>query len=197
MEKPFCQASANNQQPLLEQLQRYLTAPATVLEIGSGTGQHAVYFGRHLPHLTWLTSDRNCNHAGINAWLAEAALPNVEPPMTLDVLQPAWPITAADHVFSANTAHIMDWDMVRACFRGVGKLLRSGGRFFLYGPFSYGGRHTSDGNARFDAALRAQDPGMGLRDVESVDALAASVGLVELEDNAMPANNRLLVWRRA
>lgn len=196
MDKPFSQACENNKRPILEVLARHLGGVRCVLEIGSGTGQHAVFFGERLPHLTWQTSDQRHYHDGINAWIADAGRDNVAPPLDLDVTVQPWPVTVADVVFSANTAHIMGWTTVEAFVAGVGCLLGSGGLFLLYGPFNYGGLHTSESNARFDRSLRLQDPEMGIRDFEAVDGLARRAGMTLVEDNAMPANNRLLVWRR-
>jgi hypothetical protein len=197
MPKPFSQACENNKRPILEVLTRHLGAVDTVLEIGSGTGQHAVFFGECLPHLVWQTSDRRDNHAGIDAWLADAGLGNVEPPLDLDVDRKPWPVEETGAVFSANTAHIMGWTSVRAFVSGVGRILRAEGLFLLYGPFNYGGRHTSESNARFDRSLRLQDAEMGIRDFETLDDLARAAGMELVEDNVMPANNRLLVWRKA
>jgi SAM-dependent methyltransferase len=159
-----------------------------VLEIGSGTGQHAAYFAPALLHLVWQASDVAENLAGIRKWVSNPA------PIELDVSRD-WPDLAADAVFSANTCHIMSWPQVERMFAGVGRLLPPGGVFALYGPFNYGGRHTSESNARFDAMLRSRDPASGLRDFEAVDRLAKSAALVLMEDNSMPANNRMLVWR--
>jgi SAM-dependent methyltransferase len=171
-----------------------------VLEIGSGTGQHAVYFGRHLPHLVWHTSDRSEHHAGIRAWIAESvslhALANVHAPLALDVREALWPVPAVDAVYSANTLHIMDWATVQAMFSGLARVLQPGGVLAIYGPFNDGGQFTSESNARFDASLRARGDGSGLRDFEAVNALALGIGLALVQDVAMPANNRMLVWRR-
>jgi cyclopropane fatty-acyl-phospholipid synthase-like methyltransferase len=197
MNKPFSQACENNRAPILAVLRRHLADGWRVLEIGSGTGQHAVYFGAHLPAVAWQTSDRIEYHDGIRLWLTDALLANVALPLELDVLVQPWPVDRIDAVFSANTAHIMSWSAVEAMFRGVGRVLERRGLFLLYGPFSYGESHTSPSNAAFDASLRARDPEMGVRAFEAVDALAQAAGLQLLEDNAMPANNRLLVWRRA
>jgi SAM-dependent methyltransferase len=160
-----------------------------VLEIGSGTGQHAAYFAPELPHLVWQASDVAENLPGIRQWASHP------PPIELDVDRD-WPALSVDAVFSANTCHIMSWPQVERMFAGVGRLLPPRGVFALYGPFNYGGRHTSESNARFDAMLRSRDPASGLRDFEAVDALAESAGLVLMEDNPMPANNRLLVLRK-
>jgi cyclopropane fatty-acyl-phospholipid synthase-like methyltransferase len=167
-----------------------------VLEIGSGTGQHAVYFAPELPHLVWQTADVAQHHAGIRVWLEEAALPNVLPPLALDVNQPDWPVERYDAVFSANTLHIMGWPEVEKFFAGVGAVLEPGGVLAVYGPFNYNGAFTSDSNARFDAWLKSRDPASGVRDFEAVDALARAQGLVLQQDVAMPSNNRTLVWQR-
>jgi cyclopropane fatty-acyl-phospholipid synthase-like methyltransferase len=168
-----------------------------VLEIGSGTGQHAVYFAPELPHLVWQTADVPQHHAGIRLWLEEAALPNVLPPLALEVNDTSWHSGRYDAVFSANTLHIMSWPEVAKFFAGVGKVLGAGGVLAVYGPFNYNGAFTSESNARFDVWLKARDPASGVRDFEAVDALARAQGLVLQQDIAMPANNRTLVWRRA
>ena len=192
--KPFSQACENNKQPILEILRDLLADAETVLEIGSGTGQHAAFFAAELPHLRWQTSDLSANHAGILAWIDDAA--NALAPLALDVDARVWPLEEVDAVFSANTAHIMHWPSVENMFRGVSRVLRCGGHFALYGPFNYGGRYTSPSNERFDRTLRAQDPGMGIRDFEALDALARRLDLELVADHAMPANNRTLVWQR-
>jgi SAM-dependent methyltransferase len=196
MNKPFSQASENNQQPILAVLERHFRGVRHVLEIGSGTGQHAVFFAARLPHLIWQPSDRRENHAGIRLWMDDAGLDNVRAPLDLDVTVRPWPIAAAEAVFSANTAHIMSWPTVERFVAGIGAVLEPGGVFCLYGPFNYGGTYTSESNARFDEMLRQRDPESAIRHFEDVDALAIAAGLHLLEDNAMPANNRLLVWRR-
>ncbi len=194
--KPFCEATDQNKDPILAVLRRLWTHPARVFEVGSGTGQHAAYFASHLPHLEWQTSDLPEKLPGIRLWLEEAALPNTPPPLALDVLQSPWPALTVDGAFSANTAHILHWHQVEALFRGVGTLLRPGGLFCLYGPFSFGGRHVSESNARFDASLKARDPGMGVRDADDLRRLAQVAGMVPAETVAMPVNNHILVWRR-
>ena len=194
--KPCSEACERNKGPILNVLQDVLDETGFLLEIGSGTGQHAVHFGGALPRWTWQTSDRPHNHAGLRAWIEESGLPNVLLPITLDVSLEPWPLTRADAVFSANTSHIMSWIEVQAMFRGVGALLGAGGIFCLYGPFRFGGQHTSPSNERFDAALRREDPRMGLRDIEALEALAEANSLSLAQDVSMPANNRLLVWTR-
>jgi cyclopropane fatty-acyl-phospholipid synthase-like methyltransferase len=197
--KPYSEACERNRDPILDVLRVAFADAREVLEIGSGTGQHAVYFARHLPHLTWHASDVAEHHAGINAWIAEAALPNLRAPVALDVREERWPVAAGsvDGVFSANTLHIMDWGAVEAFFRGVASVLKPGGVLAVYGPFNDGGQFTAPSNARFDAMLRARGEGSALRDVEAVDALARGIGLARTLDAPMPANNRTLVWRRA
>ena len=186
--KPFSEASERNRAPILAILKRVFARSKAVLEIGSGTGQHAAYFAPELPHLTWQASDVAENLAGIRQWVSHPA------PLELDVERP-FPALHADAVFSANTCHIMSWAQVERLFAGVAGLLAPRGVFALYGPFNYGGQPTSESNARFDAMLRSRDPSSGLRDIEAITALAGRHGLVLEEDNAMPANNRLLVFR--
>lgn len=194
--KPFSQACENNKRPILEVLRRHLADVHELLEIGSGTGQHAVFFAAELPHLVWQPSDRRENHDGILAWIRESGRDNVRPPLELDVSDEPWPITSTAAVFSANTCHIMSWEEVVDFFTGVGRILKPGGRFCLYGPFNYGGRYTSESNAVFDQMLRRRDPLSGIRNLEDLDDQAARAGLHQIEDNEMPANNRLLVWRK-
>jgi len=196
MNKPFSPACERNRDPILNLLREIFADRRRVLEIGSGTGQHAVYFGAALPQLQWQTSDRPENHPGIQAWLDEARLPNVRPPLVLDVAASSWPADRYDAVYTANTCHIMSWEEVQAMFDGIGQVLEPGGLLCIYGPFNYRGAFTSDSNARFDASLRAQAPHMGIRDAEAIDALAAQQGLVLQADHAMPANNRLRVWKK-
>ncbi len=195
--KPFSQACQNNRDPILAVLRRVFSDRRRVLEIGSGTGQHAVYFARHLPHLQWYTSDLQENHEGIAQWMTEYPLENLHSPRELDVSVSDWGMAPVDAVFSANTVHIMSWSMVGKLFAGLGHTLLPGGVFALYGPFNYNGEYTSESNQRFDIWLKAQEEHRGIRDFEKVDKLAREIGLELVEDNTMPANNRLLVWRRA
>jgi cyclopropane fatty-acyl-phospholipid synthase-like methyltransferase len=196
IDKPYSESCEQNREPILAVLRVAFADRHRVLEIGSGTGQHAVYFAPELPHLVWQTADVRAHHPGIHAWLAEAALPNVLPPLELDVNQNPWPGGRYDAVFSANTLHIMGWPEVERFFAGVGALLEPGGVLVVYGPFNYNGRFTSESNARFDIWLKARDPASGVRDFEAVDALARAQGLLLQHDIAMPANNRSLVWQR-
>lgn len=193
--KPYSEACERNKGPILTVLQAELTAARQVLEIGSGTGQHAVFFAAAMPWLEWQPSDLPEQHAGMRAWLAEAALPNLRAPLSLDV-EGAWPAGPFDALFSANTAHIVSWPAVTALIAGAGRVLAPAGRLLLYGPFNYAGRYTSASNAQFDQWLHARDPRSGIRGFEAVDALARAQGLVLQADHPMPANNRLLVWAR-
>ncbi len=195
--KPWSEACDRNREPILEVLREAFAGVTQVLEIGSGTGQHAVHFAAALPHLQWQPTDRPEHLAGIAAWRDEAALPNLREPRVLDVDDGQWPIGACDGLFSANTLHIMGWPSVENFFHGAGRVLQSGGVIAVYGPFRYGGRHTAPSNAQFDAFLRGRDPQSGIRDFEAVDALAAAQGFALIADHAMPANNRVLLWRRA
>lgn len=192
--KSFCQASENNKGPILDVLRPLLAGRRSVLEIGSGTGQHAAFFATGLPHLVWQTSDLAENHASIEAWIE--GVDNARAPLVLDVDGDDWPGQRYDAAFSANTAHIMHWPTVVRMFEGVSRILEPGGVFALYGPFNYDGAYTSEGNERFDRMLRARDPGMGIRSIEAVAELAARVAMQGIADHAMPANNRTLVWQR-
>ncbi|GGB88489.1 methylase [Marinobacterium zhoushanense] len=193
LDKPFSQACENNKTPILEVLRQAFRDRTRVLEIGSGTGQHAVHFAAELSHLEWQTSDLAENHPGIQLWLAEAQLPNLYPPIELDVTQRHWP-QGFDAVFTANTTHIMPWEAVIEMIGRIGEALPEGGRFCQYGPFNYGGRYTSESNARFDIWLKQVEPSQGIRDFEAVETLARQAGLELLADHELPANNRLLEW---
>ena len=194
--KPFSEACEQNKQPILAVLQQHFVDVHTVLEIGSGTGQHAVFFASKLPHLQWLTSEVAELHSGIHAWLDETRLPNVSQPLELDVNQPDWPVERVDAIFSANTVHIMDWPSVQNMFAGIGRVLQTQGVFCLYGPFNYQGGYTSDSNARFDMWLKQRDPRSGIRDFEALNTLAQQHGMTLRIDHAMPANNRTLIWEK-
>ncbi|MEJ2322723.1 MAG: DUF938 domain-containing protein [Gammaproteobacteria bacterium] len=193
--KPYSESCDQNRDPILAVIAPLFRERHTILEIGSGTGQHAVYFAAKMPHLLWQTSDRLENHAGIRAWLDEAGLPNTGEPIELDVSRSVWPRMQVDAVFSANTTHIMHWSEVVALFAGVGGLLERDGLFCLYGPFNYGGAYTSESNERFDGWLHERDPLSGIRDFDDLDVLARDAGMRLQQDIAMPANNRLLCWR--
>ena len=196
MDKPQAPATERNREPILTVLQEVFADRHAVLEIGSGTGQHAVYFARALPWLSWQSSDVAANLPGIGLWLQEAGLANTPAPKTLDLRQD-WPKVAFDAVFSANTLHIMGWQQVQRLFAELGQRMPPSGLLTVYGPFNYAGRFTSDGNALFDASLRAGNPASGLRDFEAVHTLATQAGLYLREDRAMPANNRCITWQRS
>lgn len=193
--KPYSPACDENRDPIRAVLAEYLGAARSLLEIGSGTGQHAAYLAAAFPHLTWQASDLSENLPGIRLWLDDARLPNLPPPLPLDVTGP-WPEGQFHAVFSANSTHIMSEGEVTAMFRGVLGVLVTGGTFALYGPFNYAGAFTSDSNARFDAWLKARDSKSGIKDFEHLDNLAQAQGLVLVGDHEMPVNNRTLVWRR-
>ena len=205
--KPYSESCERNSAPILQVLLQHLGQARTVLEIGSGTGQHAVHFAAAMPWLRWQASDHRDNLSGIRQWLDEAALPNAPAPLELQAVVgeglqpvPTLPVddgvAGFDAVFSANTLHIMGWEEVQALFAGLPALMAPDALFIAYGPFNYDGAFTSDSNRSFDDWLKARDPRSGIRDFEAVDGLARAQQLVLCEDVAMPANNRCLVWRR-
>ncbi|MDD5275559.1 MAG: DUF938 domain-containing protein [Methylovulum sp.] len=193
IQKPFSQACENNKAPILQVISSVFSTPATVWEIGSGTGQHACYFAKHLPHLEWQPTDRSAYIPGISLWREDAHIPNLKPPLTLDVIDAVWPCTTIDGLFTANTLHIMRWEEVRVLFDRLAVHLNAKAFVCIYGPFNYNGAYTSDSNARFDQWLKNQNSLSGIRDFEDIVLLAASAGLELINDVAMPANNRLLV----
>lgn len=195
MEKPNAPSCARNREPILAVLRDHFTDRRNVLEIGSGTGQHAIYFAAALCHLNWQTSEQRQNLAGIQVWLNEADLPNTPAPLELHVNE-GWPTQRFDAVFSANTLHIMSWTEVERMFACLPGVMTDDARLAVYGPFNYGGRFTCESNAVFDAWLKQSDAHQGIRDFEAVDALAGQAGLQLMEDRTMPSNNRCLVWGR-
>jgi cyclopropane fatty-acyl-phospholipid synthase-like methyltransferase len=195
-ERPFSIACERNKEPILVVLREHFADRKHVLEVGSGTGQHAVHFATNLPHLVWQTSDRAENLPCVRAWLAHARRPNTPPPLELDVTGD-WPAQRFDAVFSANTLHIMSWAEVETFFARLPDVLEADAVLAIYGPFRYGGQHTSASNAAFEASLKAAVPHRAIRDFEAVDTLARNIGLTLVEDHAMPANNRCLVWSTA
>ena len=195
MEKPDAPSCLRNREPILGVLRDHFADRRNVLEIGSGTGQHAIFFAAALSHLNWQTSEQRENLSGIQAWLNEAALPNTPAPLELDVMG-AWPTQRYDAIFSANTLHIMSWAEVESVFARLPDVMTGDARLAVYGAFNYGGRFTSESNATFDAWLKQSGAHRGIRDFEAVDALAGKAGLTLLEDRAMPSNNRCLVWGR-
>jgi cyclopropane fatty-acyl-phospholipid synthase-like methyltransferase len=194
--KPCSPACERNRDPILAVLRDRFAQRRRVLEIGSGTGQHAVHFASAMPWLTWQCSDVADNLPGIGAWLDEARLANTPPPIEFDVTAPPSLPSRFDALFSANTLHILGWTQVEALFARLPALLDPEATVVVYGPFNYGGAYTSHSNREFDAWLRARDPRSGIRDFEAVDALARGRGLRLVDDVAMPANNRCLVWNR-
>ena len=194
--KPFAPACERNRDPILAVLRAHFADRSRVLEIGSGTGQHAVHFAAALPFLLWQASDVAENLPGIRAWLDEAKLPNTPAPIVLDVDRNDWPQTPFDAIFSANTLHIMSWPEVEKLFAALDAITTRDAKLAMYGPFNYEGAFTSESNAAFDASLRKRAPHMGIRDAEAVDALARKAGFELIDDVAMPANNRTRVWQR-
>ena len=197
MSKPFIPAADRNKDPILVALTRILDSVEYVLEIGSGTGQHAVHFAAKLAHLIWQPSDLPACQEAIRSWVDGTGLTNLNAPITLDVMQNPWPHVQADAVYSANTVHYMPEISVISMFQEISKLLPRTGLFCLYGPFNYGGKFVSEGNHQLDKWLKSKDPRYGIRDFEALESLATDVGLILQEDCSMPANNRLLVWARA
>ncbi len=193
-ELPFAPACERNKQPILDVLRDALPAHGVVLEIGSATGQHIVYFASHLPQLTWQPSDQQEYLPGLAARIEYEGGENIRPPFELDVTQ-TWPDQVFDAVYSANTAHIMSWDAVCDMFAGIGRCLRQGGVFCLYGPFNENGEFTADSNRAFDQQLRSRDPAMGIRDLRQLEIQAAQQHIHLQQRHHLPANNQLLVFR--
>jgi cyclopropane fatty-acyl-phospholipid synthase-like methyltransferase len=195
MEKPRSPACQRNREPILEVLREQFADRRHVLEIGSGTGEHAVHFAAALPQLTWQSSDRRENLPGIRAWLDDARLPNTPAPLEFDV-GGDWPAGPFDAMFSANTLHIMRWDEVQQLFARLPAILASDAVVVIYGPFNHDGCYSSQSNAAFDLWLKERGEHMAIRDAEAVDALASQAGLQLVADIAMPANNHCRVWHR-
>ncbi|MEE9342782.1 MAG: DUF938 domain-containing protein [Gammaproteobacteria bacterium] len=192
--KPFSESCKQNQQPIGDVLTIELHEKTDLLEIGSGTGQHAVYFSPMFPDMRWQTSDVSENHQGIQQWLDEYSLPNTLQPISLNVSSDDWPDHQYDAIYSANTAHIMSWHEVEKMFSGMSTCLKQGGVFCLYGPFNYLGQYTSKSNEQFDGWLKSRDALSGIRHFEEINSLAEITGLALKNDYAMPANNRFLIW---
>lgn len=193
---PFSSAAERNRQPILEALRGLLPQEGTVLEIGSGTGQHAVFLARNLPGLVWQPTDRAENLSGLGACFLTEGNERILPTLKLDVLSDPWPGRSYDVAYSSNTAHIMSWEAVIAMFTGVGAHLVSDARFCLYGPFNIENSFTSPSNAKFDAHLREQDPLMGIRDMAALENLARLHHMQLEQKLPMPANNFILVFRK-
>ncbi|AOJ84331.1 SAM-dependent methyltransferase [Burkholderia savannae] len=195
--RQWAPATERNREPILDVLKRVLPARGTVLEIASGTGQHAVHFAVALPDLVWQPTDTEAAaRASIDAWAADAALPNLRAPLALDVCAEPWPLAAADAIVCINMIHIAPWAAACALFDGAARLLPEGGVLYLYGPYRRGGAHTAESNARFDAQLRGRHPAWGVRDLEAVVELGRAAGLALDEIVEMPANNLSVVFRK-
>ncbi|MBC8212637.1 MAG: DUF938 domain-containing protein [Gammaproteobacteria bacterium] len=195
LNKPFSESCEQNRLPIRQVLERYLEGRRTLLEIGSGTGQHAIYFATEFPALVWQTSDLAENHSGIAAWIKDSGLYNVLYPLTLDAGSD-WPDQQYDLLFSANTLHIMSQSAAEQFMRRVSGCMHAQSVLLLYGPFNYQNLYTSDSNARFDQWLKQRDPASGIKNFEWLKDIADQSGLECTEDFAMPANNRLLVWQK-
>ena len=197
IERPDAPPTQRNKWPILEILNKELTVPADILEIGSGTGQHAIFFAEKFPFIEWFTSDVNSNHAGINSCLQSCKRSNIRLPINLEIgINEENLTTNFDHVFSSNTSHIMSFNNVKKMFSLVGRLLPIGGKFYLYGPFKINDDFTSKSNKDFDDMLKKQSPLMGLRDIEKLDMLANEEGMTKYKFYDMPANNYFSIWRK-
>ncbi|MGE0485474.1 MAG: DUF938 domain-containing protein [Gammaproteobacteria bacterium] len=197
MDKPYAPAAARNREPILDAIRDWLEHVDNVLELGAGSGQHAVHFAQALPHLRWQPTDLASCLPGIEAWRAEAGLANLLPPRELDIARRPWPRWPCQAVYAANLLHFAPWSAVESLFGGVSEILPSGGPLLIYGPFHYHGEAVSEGNRVLDAWLAGVDPGYAIRWFDEVDALARGAGLELCEDRRLPANNHLLVWRRS
>ena len=196
MTKAYSASVDKNKQPILEVLKEYIDKNTRLLEIGSGTGQHAVYFAQYLTQLHWVTSDLKENHQAIKEWLLEAKLKNIHGPERLEIGVDDFPKGVFDYIFSANTLHIMPWKENKTLFKLLGKRLREGSLVFFYGPFNYQGKYTSTSNQEFDQWLKQKNEKSGIRNFEDVVECMNKFGLELLKDHEMPANNRLLVFER-
>lgn len=193
----FSEACERNKGPILDAIKPYLQHSNEVLEIGSGTGQHAVWFAEAMPHLTWHTTDLRENHPSIIAWVESSELPNLRKPCTLDVGQGVWPVNQVDAIFTANTCHIMSWERVRDMFQGANRVLKPGGHLLIYGPFNVNGEYTSESNKEFDASLKQRDPESGLRDYDDMSRAARHNSFSLIQRHEMPANNMLLAYQKS
>ena len=194
--KPYSEACIRNQQPILDVLKRHLVKRDSVLEIGSGTGQHAVFFADKFPALQWQPTDLVENLEGIQAWIDDAQLPNIKTPIALDVSKIPWPIDPVPLVFTANTLHIMSWQQVTILFQQLATQLMDGGDMICYGPFNINGEYTSESNREFDQWLKQRDPNSGIRDINALVDLGKTAGLELIDTYQMPANNMILVWSK-
>lgn len=193
-QKRVAPSAERNKEPILNQLRQLLKPGDRVLEIGSGTGQHACYFSQQLPGISWQPTELAGGLAQIRLWMAEQTAQNLLPPIEFDVTQKVWPPTEVDLVYTCNTLHIMPEDAVESLFAGVGDLLSTDAGFCAYGPFSFDGQHTASSNAAFDSMLRAENTGQGVRDMTWLNSLAKAYGLASANTIEMPSNNFLAVW---
>ncbi|MDH3656454.1 MAG: class I SAM-dependent methyltransferase [Myxococcales bacterium] len=197
MVKGFAPATERNRKPILDVLRRVLPGNGLVLEVASGTGQHAVFFSGHLPGLRWQPSDATVDALrSIEAWVEESALENLLPPIELDVRSPRWPIASADALLCINMIHISPWETTESLFRGASALLAGGSPLITYGPYRLHGEHSAPSNAAFDESLRSRNPRWGVRDIDALIELAGRTGFELQERVPMPANNMTLVWTR-
>ncbi|MDH3326978.1 MAG: class I SAM-dependent methyltransferase [Gammaproteobacteria bacterium] len=193
--KPFAESCEQNKHVIFDAIKFEFSEHKDILEIGSGTGQHAVFFAAQLPHLSWQPSEQDENISGITEWLKDYPHDNIPHPISLDVTK-KWPKKTFDGVFSANTAHIMGWEEVKYLFKGVGNTLNPNGTFCLYGPFNHNQQFTSESNARFDQWLKQQNPVRGIRDFEDLNNLARENNLIFKKEIEMPHNNKILIWKK-
>lgn len=197
MEKPFSPACERNKDPILEVMKQFITTEdKRLLEIGSGTGQHAIYLAPHFPFMEWFPSDVAANIPGMQMWFDEAKINNIRPAFKIEIGKNELPKMKFDIVFTANTFHIMHWKECKSLIKMLGGRLREGSRVFIYGPFKYGGEFTSESNAEFDQSIKARDPLSGIRNFEDVNNGMAKNGFDLLNDFDMPANNQMLVFER-
>ena len=193
----FAPAAARNRDPILDAIRGHLPAAGLVLEVASGSGEHAIHFAAALPGLAFQPSDPDAAaRASIDAWAAASGLPNIRPALAIDAAAPGWPVAAADAVVCINMIHIAPLAAAEGLMRGAAAILPPGAPLILYGPYRRGGAHTAPSNAAFDADLRGRNPAWGVRDLEAVAALAAAQGFGPPEVIEMPANNLTVVFRR-
>jgi len=193
---PVAESCLRNQEPIFDVLQQELEEGSVVLELGSGTGQHAAFISHRLPRIRWQPSELAENIDAINAWRQHMKAGNFLPPLVLDIAQDLWPVKQVDAVFSANLVHFVGWDKVRSMMAGIGRVLKNSGVAFFYGPYNYNGEFTSDGNRQLDEWLKSRDPASGIKDFEQIIMTARKEKLRLLKDIAMPANNRILVMQK-
>lgn len=195
-QKNYAPSVERNKDPIYKVLKEYIDSKARLLEIGSGTGQHAVFLGEKFPKIQWITSDVKPNHSDIKEWLKEAKLPNVHGPEVLKIGKDDFPRGKFDFIFTANTLHIMSWKEDKSLFKLLGKRLREGAIVFFYGPFNYEGKFTTPSNEEFDGWLKNRDSKSGIRNFEDINQSMEKSGFELINDHEMPANNRLLVFKR-